>query len=304
MAEFFTAHIGELAALITSVLWASTSTFFTLGGRMVGSVVVNRLRLLLAIGFLLMAHLVLHQPLPTEISTDRLFWLSLSGVIGLALGDAFLFQGFVMVGPRLSMLMMSLAPVIATLLAWLFLGEQLTVWQICGILLTIGGIAWVVTDGNGKGVNQIDRRIFLLGILFALGGATGQAVGLVTAKQGMYGDFPALSATLIRMLAAAFVLWLITIFRRQVAPTFRKLSENKGAFRYILAGSIVGPFLGVTFSLVAIQNTEVGIASTLMALPPVLLLPISYFVFGERYRWRAVVGTFVAISGVALLFLV
>jgi len=304
MADFFTAHIGELAALTTSVLWATTSTFFTLGGRMVGSVVVNRIRLLLAIGLLLLAHLVLRQSLPTDLALDRLFWLGISGVIGLALGDAFLFQGFVMVGPRLSMLMMSLAPVIAVLLAWIFLGEQLSVLQICGILLTIGGIAWVVTDGNGKGANQLDRRVFFIGILFALGGATGQAVGLVTAKQGMYGDFPALSATLIRMLAAALVVWLVTIFRRQVIPTFRKLSEKKGAFRYILVGSIVGPFLGVTFSLIAIQNTEVGIASTLMALPPVLLLPISYFVFGERYRWRAVLGTFIALSGVALLFLV
>jgi len=304
MIDFIAAYTGQLAALITSFLWAATSTFFTLAGRKVGSGVLNRTRVLLAILLLLLAHLVLQQPLPTDISTDRLFWLSVSGVIGLALGDAFLFQAFVMVGPRLSMLLMALAPVIAAVFAWIFLGESLSAGQITGILLTMGGIAWVVADSNGRESEQIGRRKYLIGVLFALAGATGQALGLVTAKQGLYGDFSALSATLIRMLAAAVVLWLIAAFRRQVKPTFVLLSRHKRSLRFILAGAFVGPFLGVTFSLIAVQKTEVGVASTLMALAPVILLPVSYFVFDERFSWQAVAGTLLAFSGVALLFLV
>lgn len=304
MTDFITTHIGELAALITSALWASTSTFFTLGGRQVGSSVLNRTRILFAIGWLLLAHLLLGLPLPVDISSDRLFWLSISGILGLALGDALLFQGFVLVGPRISMLMMTLVPVITTILAWVFFNEQLAGGQIIGILLTVAGVAWVVSDGNGKRGVQVDRRIFFSGILFALGGAIGQALGLLSARQGMLGDFPALSASLVRMLAGASVLWIAALVTRQVASTVRTLAGNRRGLRYILAGSFVGPFLGVTFSLVAIQNTEVGIASTLMALPPVLLLPISYFVFGERYGWSSIAGTFVAICGVAILFLV
>lgn len=304
MPEFIAAHIGELAALITSVLWASTSTFFTLGGRQVGSSVLNRTRIVFAIGWLLLAHLVLRLPLPLDISPGRLLWLSLSGILGLALGDALLFQGFVLVGPRISMLVMTLVPVISTILAWVLFNEQLSGWQVVGILLTVGGVAWVVGDGNGKRGIALDRRVFYTGVLFALGGAVGQALGLITARQGMQGDFPALSASLVRMLAGASVLWVAALLTRQVAATVHKLAEKHRALRYILAGSFVGPFLGVTFSLVAIQNTEVGVASTLMALPPVLLLPISYFVFGERYGWGSIAGTFVAICGVALLFLV
>ena len=304
MAEFIGTHIGELAALITSVFWAATSTFFTIGGRGVGSVVLNRTRLLLAIFLLLLAHLILRQPLPMDISLDRLFWLSLSGVIGLTVGDALLFQALVMVGPRISMLMMSLAPVIGAALAWLFLGERLNAGQILGISLTIGGIAWVVAERTGRVETQIDRRKYLIGVLFALGGATGQALGLVTAKQGLSGDFSALSGTLVRMLAAAAVLWLITIFQHKVKSTFTQLRDHPRAFNFILLGSITGPTLGVTFSLIAVQNTAVGVASTLMALPPILLLPVSHYVFGERFGWQAIAGTLVAITGVALLFLV
>ena len=304
MIDFIAAYTGQLAALVTSFLWAATSTFFTLAGRKVGSGVLNRTRILLAILLLFLAHLVIKQPLPVDISTERLFWLSLSGVIGLALGDAFLFQAFVMVGPRISMLMMALAPVIAAVFAWIFLGESLSTGQITGILLTVGGVAWVVAGRDGRGGVQIGRRIYLTGVLFGLVGATGQALGLVTAKQGLYGDFSPLSATLVRMLAAGAVLWLVATFRRQVKPTFVVLSRHRRSLRYILAGAFVGPFLGVTFSLIAVQNTEVGVASTLMALSPVILLPVSYFVFDERFGWQAVAGTLLAISGVALLFLV
>jgi len=304
MTDFFTTNIGELAALITSFLWAVTSTLFTLGGRQVGSAVLNRVRLLLAILLLLAAHLILRQPLPMDISTDRLFWLSLSGMVGLALGDAFLFRAFVLVGPRISMLVMSLAPVIGAVLAWWFLGERLSAGQIFGVLLTLGGIAWVVAASSSRDGDKIGRRNYLIGVLFALGGATGQAVGLVTAKQGLYGDFSALSGTLVRMVAAAVVLWLVTLFQRQVFPTFVQLSKHRRALRYIFAGAVTGPFLGVTFSLIAVQNTAVGIASTLMALPPVILLPVSYFVFEERFGWQVVLGTLVAIGGVAILFLV
>lgn len=304
MADFITQYIGQLSALMTSILWTTTSTFFTLGGRQVGSVVLNRMRLLFAVILLIVAHLILGVPLPLEIENERLFWLSLSGVIGLIIGDALLFQGFVLVGPRISMLMMSLAPVIASLLAWMFLGEILSLVQVFGMFLTLIGISLVVLEGNSSRLDQIDQRTYFLGILLALGGASGQAAGLVMAKQGLSGDFSALSGTLVRMFAAALVMWLITILRRQAGVTFTRIRKNPRALRFIMAGAFTGPFLGVTFSLIAIQNVEVGIASTLMALPPVLLLPVGYFVFNERFGWLAILGTFIAIFGVGILFLV
>jgi len=295
---------GEFAALTTSLLFTATSTQFTLAGRQVGSLVVNRTRLVLAIMLLTFAHLLLNIPLPFFADSYRWMWLGSSGIVGLVVGDAFLFQSFVWIGPRLAMLLMSLAPILASIIAWLFLKENLSILQIAAILITISGIAWVILERNSTTNALADNPNYGRGVLFGLGAATGQALGLVLAKQGLSDNFPPLSGTLIRMLIAAVVLWSITLIRKQAMNTLHKIIEHPKAGLFLLGGSITGPFLGVTFSLFAVQQTEVGIASTLMALPPLFLLPVGYFVFKERIGSRAIVGTCIAVFGVALLFLI
>ncbi|MBT3337367.1 MAG: DMT family transporter [Anaerolineae bacterium] len=296
------AYLGELAALATSLTFSVGSTMFTAAGRRIGSIIVNRTRLVIAAVFLSIVHwLTLGTILPFDASPERWLWLGLSGVVGLVLGDIFLFQAFVLVGPRLSMLMMSLAPILAALQAWIFLGESLTGGQIFGITLTLAGIAWVVMEGNSH--HEGDRE-YGRGILLGLGGAIGQATGLVLAKNGLGGEFSPISANLIRMLAAIVVLWGITFFQGQAKATIQALrNDSKGAL-FTAAGAFLGPFIGVSLSLFAIQRVEVGVASTLTSLPPVFLLPISYFVFKERFGWGAIAGTFLAMAGVAALFLV
>jgi drug/metabolite transporter (DMT)-like permease len=297
--------IGQLAALGTSLCFSATSTFFTLAARVVSSVVVNRIRLLAAVVFLTLAHLLFRLPLPLNAGPFRLFWLGISGIIGLVLGDAFLFQAFVWIGPRLAMLMMSLAPVFAALMGWFFLDEQLAAGQVAGILVTISGIAWVVLGRDRRSTTiAIPPRQYLLGILFGLGAALGQSGGLVTARIGLAGDYPALSGTLIRMVSAALTLWIFTLIRGQARPTFERLRHNSRALKFILAGAFFGPTVGVTLSLYAVQRIPVGVASTLIALTPVFLLPIGYFVFHERFGWQAVAGTLLTMLGVGLLFLV
>ena len=294
-------YLGEIAALTTALCWSFTSIFFTLAGRRVGSVTVNRLRLIMATIFLTVTHWLLATPLPLRAAPERWFWLGLSGVVGLVLGDAFLFQAYVWIGPRLGMLMMSSVPVISTLLAWLFLGETLAFNQIAGVLLTVGGIAWVVMERTGSRGQSTENPNYLWGILFGLGAAGGQALGLILAKKGLGGDFPALSGNFIRMVTALVVMW--AFIRGQAGLTFRRLGSQPQAALTIMGGALTGPFLGVWMSLVAIQLTRIGIASTLMALPPILLLPIGYYVFKERITRRAIIGTLLAIMGVALLFL-
>ncbi len=299
------AYIGELAGLATSLMWTGTSTFFTLAGRKIGSVVLNRIRLLLAAIFLMITHWILYgHPFPIAAETTNLFWLSISGVIGLVLGDAFLFQAFVLIGPRLSMLLMSLAPVIATITSWYFLSEVLGPLAIMGILTTVIGIAMVVADRTPGGHTPDEDRDYVKGLLFGLGGAIGQALGLVTSKLGLGDGFPALSGNVIRMLAAVIVMWFFTAAVGKARSTLQIFFKGGVARKYVLAGAIVGPFLGVWLSLVAVQNTEVGIASTLMSLPPIFLLPVSRFVFNERIGVRAILGTVVALVGVSILFLI
>ncbi len=295
-------YLGELAALGTSLTFAFGSTMFTLAGRRIGSITINRARLVFAAVFLSFAHwITLGTLFPFDATPERFLWLGLSGVVGLVLGDIFLFQAFVLIGPRLSMLMMSLAPILAALQAWIFLDETLTGGQIFGILLTLAGIAWVVMEGNAQ--HEGDRE-YGRGILLGFLGAIGQATGFVLAKNGLGGEFSAISANLIRMMAAVIVLWGITLFQGQIKATVNKLVEDKKGTLLTMGGAFSGPFLGVSLSLFALQRVEVGVASTLTSLPPIFLLPISYFVFQERFGWGAVIGTLIAMAGVAALFLV
>ena len=266
--------------------------------------VVNRTRLVLAVIFLLLTHwVIMGTPFPWNATPERWLWLGLSGVLGLVIGDAMLFQSFIWLGPRLSMLIMSLVPVISTLFAWILLGERLTTWQLVAIAITVSGVASVILDQSGNNAAIVTGKKYLTGVLFGLGAATGQALGLIAAKKGLAGDFSVLSGTLIRMIVAMTVLWGVTILMRQGQETLHKLKDHPQAFKFLLAGAFFGPFLGVYLSLISVQATQVGIASTLMSLPPVFLLPISHFVFGEHIGIRAITGTLVAIAGVAMLLL-
>lgn len=295
-------HLGEIAALGTSLSFSFSSILFTFAGCQIGSMNVNRIRLIIATLFLAAMHwFTLGSFFPFDAAPDRFFWLSLSGIVGLVLGDLFLFQAFVVTGPRISMLLMSLAPIIAAIQAWIFLGEKLSAGQIFGILLTVSGVAWVILEKQGNGAHDPE---YGHGIWLGLGGAIGQATGFVLAKPGLGGDFSPISANLIRMLAALILLWGITFVQGHAKQTLTTFFSSRKGMLATAGASFVGPFMGVSLSLFALQRVEVGVASTLTSLPPIILLPISYFFFKERFGWGAVAGTFVAMAGVAALFLV
>jgi drug/metabolite transporter (DMT)-like permease len=294
--------LGEIAALATAFFFAITALIFTSTGRSVGSLVTNRMRLLFALAYLIVLNLIVfHEPLPFSAESSRWLWLSLSGVIGLSLGDAFLFQSLISVGTRLGSLLLSLAPIFGSIIAWAFFDETLTFWQITGIILALAGIAWVVASHEEP--PNTPRGHTSRGVLFGVLAGLGQAVGIVFSKQGMFGNFSPFQANAIRMFAAVLFIWVWAAFRGEAGSTFDKLRGKPRVLGLLALGALVGPVLGVSSSLLAVQHIEVGIASTLIALTPVIILPISYFVFKEKVGWQAIVGTLLAIAGVTILFL-
>ena len=304
-----TPNSGEIAALLTAMCYSVSSIFFTTAGKKFGPLVSNRLGLVVAILLLGITHwIVFGVPIPLNAGADRWFWLGTSGIVGLAIGDLFLFQAYVSLGPRLGLLFLSLSPALASLLAWLFLGETLSGGNVLGIILTLAGIAWVVLESNKNEKSTAGNNLTVLhklsvkGIIAGLIAAAGQAFGVVLAKFGLGNNFPALSANVIRMSAAFLALWLVTIIQGQVLSTVQQANYQRSGLLYILGGTIFGPLIGVSLSLFAIQNTNIGIASTIIALPPIFLLPIGYFFFKEKISWQAVVGTLIAVAGVGLLF--
>ena len=294
--------IGEIAGLATSIFFALTSVIFAAAARMVGTQVTNRIRLILAVVYLAILNTILfREPLPFSADSSRWIWLGLSGVIGLSLGDAFYFQALISIGPRLGSLLLSMAPIFGSTIAWVFFGETLTQVQITGIILALSGIAWVVM--SHKEPPNTPHGHTRRGVFFGILAGLGQAAGLVLSKQGMFGDFSPFQANAIRMFTGMLFIWAWTFIQGKAGSTFAILREKPQAIRLLALGAFVGPLLGVSSSLFAVQHTEVGVASTLMALPPVILLPVSYFAFKEKIGWQAVAGTVLAIAGVAVLFL-
>jgi len=294
-------HLGEFAALGTAFCWTITALSFESAGKKVGSLAVNYLRLVIGFLFLSTFTLVVRgKLLPTDATSTNWNWLLLSGLVGFTLGDLFLFQAFVIIGARISMLIMALVPPITALIGWLFLGENLTGLEIIAMLITIGGICLVILErGETNGQVQFSRPFS--GILFAFGGTLGQAIGLIFSKYGM-GEYSPFAATQIRIIAGISGFTILFFFMKRWGKVFAAL-KNHAAMSRITVGSFFGPFLGVSLSLLAVQNTLTGIASTIMAIVPILIIPPAVFIFKEKINLKEVVGALIAIAGVTIYFL-
>ena len=294
--------LGELAALCTAFCWAGGSTLFAYAGRRIGSYQVNKLRIVMAAIYLVTILLLrFGTPFPTGLTAHALFYLGLSGIIGLSIGDTFYFRSLVILGPRKGALLGSLAPVMTAIIAFVMLGERLTLMAGAGILVTLAGVCWVTTDTKD---DQLDHRegSKFLGVVMGVAAAAGQALGLVLAKEGMGTTFDPMSATFIRMLAAGLAIWIVAAARREIVATLKSLADTK-ATRALLGAAFLGPTIGVWMSLVAVQHTEAGIAAAIMATYPVVIIPLTMLVHKERPTYRSVLGAIVAVAGVAMLFI-
>lgn len=277
--------------------WSATGLFFAEAARRIGALRVNLLRLPLALTLLTLA-LAATGTTFAPINGTRAAYLAASGVVGLVIGDLALFEAMRRIGPRLSFLIMSLAPISASVAALVLLGERPGRLALLGIAVTLGGVVWVVGEphaGEPRGSHEAN------GVVLAVVGAACQGVGLVLAKVGMAGQVPPLAATWVRMATATVVIWALTA----LAGRTRELGVANATRRAgvaIIGGAFFGPFLGVWLSLVAARLTDVGIAATIMATTPVLVIPILMVLEHYRPTARALVGTAVTVAGVALLF--
>jgi drug/metabolite transporter (DMT)-like permease len=296
-------YLGEVASLFTAVCWATNAVLFAKAGQRVGSKTVNAARLGVALMVMLILHLTLTGTLfPWGAGLARFAWLGVSGLIGFALGDALLFEAYVLLGPRVAVLIYTMWPVVAALMAWAFLGQAMGPLKACAMVVTLSGIALVVAEKGKASPGQAKPRRFTLGLLLALGGAVGQAIGFVFSKVGMAGGFSPVSANVIRVSAGALTLWTWQALRGETLPNMRKLKDTRAAV-LIAMGALFGPVIGVVLSLFAINHAHyLGVASTIMSLSPVMLLPYSVFVEKERVGFLAVAGTVISIGGAAAMF--
>ncbi len=293
--------IGEIAALLTACCWVISSLSFQTAGRKVGSLPVNIIRIVL--GFLFLSgYLTIARgaPIPLDATPHAWFWLSLSGVAGFLFGDLLLFKAFVVVGARTSMLVMSSVPVQAAVIGYFLMDETLTPLGLIGMAVTIGGIALVVLKKNGD-AGDGSPRDHKRGLLYAFGGAFGQAVGLILSKYGM-GDFDPFAATQIRVITGVIGFIALVTYLGAWGRVTAALRDIR-SMGFIANGAFFGPFIGVSLSLLAVQHAPTGIAATIMSTTPVLIIAPAVLIFKEKVGLREITGALIAVAGVALLFL-
>lgn len=306
-------YLGEITGLGTAVMWAFTSIFFARAGREIGSYRVNKIRLIMAVAiYTLVLPLYLGSLTSPVMTWEHVAWLAVSGIIGLVFGDGCGFKALVMIGPRLTTLMYATAPIIATIFAWFFLDEALGWLELIGIVVTLSGVSWVVAERRfPSAVTSLptghpDAGSLLKGVMYGLGAATGQAVGLVLAKHAMLdlgATIEPMHASYVRMIAATLVIWALAAMHGQALPALLAM-KNRRAMGYSFGGAVAGPFLGVWMSLVAVSLISAGVAATLNGTTPVMILPLVLLMDKEKLSMRAILGTIVTVGGVAILFLV
>lgn len=294
-------YVGEFAALGAATCWALTAFLFGFAGARVGAFVINTFRMpVAALLLLLLVYLTGERVIPAGTETTQLLWLSGSAIIGLVVGDYCYFRALLTIGPRLATLLMTTAPIFAVIISWLALSQSLRILGLLGIAVTLCGVGWVILERQPAAAN-LPRNRKGYGVIMGLLGGLGQAVGLVMTRIGMADNISALNASLIRMIAASVAIWLFAAAIGRAGESIRALKDRR-AVAAMTGASVIGPTMGIWLSLLAIEYTKIGIASTLMSVSPIVVIPLAIIIHREHPSFRAVLGTIIAIVGIAMIF--
>lgn len=320
-------YLGEIISLGVACSWTITALVSEIGTKRIGVLNFNVWRLLVAFLFTVGFVFIMTGHLgPQYAGPQTWLWMGLSGFVGFFFGDFCLFKSYLYISSRYGQLLMTLAPAFAALAAWMLLGEVMTWGNIVAMATILLGIAIVVapepTPRNKSakktpGIFGTSPRGGLVGALYGIGAALGQGMGLVLSKIGMNHyeqDIPAsaladmeniipFSANMIRCLVGFVCFLLVVLVGKGGKQMARSIVDRKTSQSVFLA-VMFGPFLGVAFSLMAVQYTNVGIAQTLMALTPILIIFPSYWLFKQPITLRGIVGACVSVLGASLFFLI
>ena len=290
---------GEVAALSAACLWSIASVVYSKLGLTIPPLQLNLIKGIIAIGFFIVTILITGELFPS-IATLPMCLLLLSGVIGISLGDTLFFNTINSLGPRRTLLMQTLTSPMSAIFGLIFLQEKLNSLAWCGILVTLLGVAWVISERTADDRN-ISTKEFKEGVVFGIFTSIAGAIAAVMAR-GAIGDteISPLWAALLRLSAGTLILSIWSLSKQQTSLRLSNLNNPR-----IIGGTIFaaffGTYLGIWLQQTAIKFTSVGIASTLLQTSPIFVIPFAIWM-GEKVTVRAILGVFISIAGIALLF--
>jgi len=330
--------IGETIALGVAVSWTATALFAEVSSKRMGSLPLNTLRMTMSLVLLtLTLWLLMGVPYPRYADGPTWMWLALSGVVGYVIGDYCLMQGYIYIGSRFGQLFMTLSAPTAAITGRLLLGEEMSTLAIIGMVVTLSGISMSILsksdhtgDTEGHKGQPLKLTLPARGIFFASMAGICQGFGLVLSKMGLEHYNNALSAegidpmtapadvllpvplqfsvpfaaTMIRAsigLVGFFV--LLVLFNKDWKQKLSHAAHDRVAMWCLLGATVFGPFVGVSASLLATEYTSTGIAQTLFALTPILIIAPAAWLFHQKVTLREIIGAVISVAGVCLFFI-
>ena len=294
----FNNYLGEIAALSAALLWAISSVIYGRLGLKISPLKLNLYKGIIAIAFIALT-LAIQGTAFIGISGRTIALLSLSGVIGIGLGDTAYFSALNSLGARRTLLLETASPPIGALLALIFIGERLTPLTWCGILLTIIGIAWVISERNPLNNKIVSRQGVIWGILAAIAQAVGSVISRFALVQS---DITSLESALIRLLGGTAIIMVLLLLSAATKQSEAKMTLSARSLGIIAIAAWGSTYLGIWLQQTSLKFAPTGIAQTFLATSPLFVLPI-VTLQGEKITWRSILGVGISLSGIALMFI-
>lgn len=306
-------YLGELISIGVAFSWTATALLSEFGSKRMGNLTLNVMRMGITLVFSAILFWVMTgSPLPASAGMEAYGWMMLSGIVGYVIGDFCLFQCYIIIGSKFGQLFMTLAPITAAIMAWFTLGQSIKPTAIIAMAVTLAGIAISVL-GRGDTHHKVTLKLPLNGVLFAIGAAVCQGVGLVLSKIGMDHYEASMTTPSAQWMlpffanffrcVAGIIGFLILMRFKEGYKSLRKNVTDRTSMTVATLTTIFGPFVGVGCSLLAVQYTGAGIASTLMALTPIIIILPAYWIFKQPISLKSVIGAIISVVGVSLFFL-
>jgi drug/metabolite transporter (DMT)-like permease len=304
MANFFQAHLGEFCALGTAFFWTLCSLAWTTAGKRVGAMAVCFIRLVLATTLLMIyCKIFLGSWLPLGASFEIWAILLVSGFLGFFVSDLCIFKAFLVIGPRLTLLLQSLTPPTVAIIAKFYLDEPLGLKNWLGMALTISGVVWVVLERPESPKETHHRKDFFQGIFLAAFAALLGAISQVLSKQAIQIDnLDPFAISLMRILGGLAFFPLLLTFAGRWRQIGHAVSNHR-AMPIILLGTFAGPIIGVALNMKSLGLCSTGVVATLSNTTPLIILPFVILLYKEKVSPRAAIGAIISVIGVALLML-
>lgn len=315
-------YTGEFISLTVAISWTATAMFAEVASKRMGSLPLNVLRMVLSLLMLCcMMWVMTGVPYPLYADADTWIWMALSGFVGYVLGDFCLFNSYILIGSRFGQLLMTLSAPSAALFGWMLIGEQMSPLALLGMAVTMCGIGMSIFGKDEQNADEHKGKLHLnlpaKGVFFGICAGIGQGVGLVLSAKGLvcYGQsleangvtdstvtfLIPFASTAMRAIVGLIGFSLWTALKGQLGM-LRRAATDKVGMLCTLGATVTGPFIGVSLSLMATQYTNTGIAQTIMATTPVLIILPSYLFFHQRITVREIIGAIISVIGVTLFF--